>query len=563
MNSHHRTRGKKKENIRCRYRRRREREREKQTREQKEQISVDFGAKKDIATIKRSENEIYKNMDDIKVIIPEELEVMNTTRSGAQRQQRQRKMSDCHSTSSTKNSTSSVNENNNDNESTISHPDIQIQEREEGGEKEEEKQEKEGKEEEEEKEGGKLSDSNSRSSLDQLPKECNPLLVDITEEACWKQNTHRDKDSQNVNKITRYGVGYKKCTSHSHASKYDHNFKSSTNVQQHFGNHPNALQHNPTANANFNNSKGRFSNYGRNAGYHNHNCYKYSNKSFSRPNVFCSNCGAYGHLYRNCNYAITSYGIICFRFKTDKDTITPEYLMVQRHKSLNYVEFVRGKWSKNNRKYLIQMFNNMTEEERMDIGNLSFAQIWKGLWKKKEFNSSDREYRESKAKFEELKNGYLIENKDGSRIKLSIDYLLKNSKSTISESEWGFPKGKRLNEKESDFNCAMREFIEETSIKQSYVDVKTYKPYEEEFSGSNNIRYKHVYYLAQCSTNNDKLAFSKDIHDVVDIDEIRNVKWFKHTDGLEIIRSSNPQRKDLFTRVNNCVMKNLEVRIKR
>ena len=539
MTHNNKMRGKKKENIRNRQKKKREKEREK---EKEKVVDIDF--KKDIVTIKRDNYDIYENMlheknikfRNVKENEPYPIPVITSTTVGDPK------------------SLELIDEReDNDVEKQVS-----------------------------------SQNSNCEISVDNIDN--GSLLVDLTHEECWKQNKNRDKgkDSQNVNKITRYGVGYKKCLSHCqnnpNYSKYDNpnldttpifdhsqilgNTKLSNGVNHNYGpryyGYSRHFDHSGNSRSSMNSTHPMNSGHSRHSGHHNVNGYcKYSNKAFSRPNVFCSNCGAYGYLYRNCNYAITSYGIICFRFKTDKDTITPEYLMVQRHKSLNYVEFVRGKWSKNNRKYLIQMFSNMTEEERSDIGNLGFAQIWKGLWKKKEFNSSDREYRESKAKFDDLKNGYLIENKDGSRIRLCIDYLLTNSKSTISESEWGFPKGKRLNEKESDFNCAMREFVEETSIKPSFVDVKTYKPYEEEFSGSNNIRYKHVYYLAQCSTNNDKIAFSKDINDIVDIDEIRNVIWFKHTDGLEMIRSSNPQRKDLFTRVNNCVMKNLEVRIKR
>lgn len=379
--------------------------------------------------------------------------------------------------------------------------------------------------------------------------DANSLLVDLTQEDCWKQSKSKDKSVNNINKITRYGVGYKKCPSHnmSRHCGFISNGKDKYNNHQHL----------------YSNGHHQYRN--GHHGHHGHHgqcngCVQNRRK----PNVVCSNCGGYGHLYRNCNYPITSYGIICFRFKTDKqtDTITPEFLMVQRHKSLNYVEFMRGKWTFENKKYLMEMFENMTEEERSDIASLPFLTLWKSLWKVQEVNTYDREYRESKFKFEYLKKGYLYETKDGTRLFLNIDYIIQNTKSTITESEWGFPKGKRLDEKETDFDCAMREFVEETSIIPKYVEAKAFKPYEEVFNGSNKIRYKHVYYLAHCTTNNDKVAFSKDIEKVVDIDEIRNVKWFRYVDGVDLIRDPNPQRKDIFRRVHSFVMENLDVRMR-
>lgn len=373
-------------------------------------------------------------------------------------------------------------------------------------------------------------------------------VVDLTQEDCWKQNNSRDKNVQNINRITRYGVGYKKCSSHSHSNFHTVGVGMKDKKEKYQTKNP---VHQPYYNQNRVAFNGRHYN-----GY----C-KCAHKSY-KPNVTCSNCGCYGHLYRNCNFPITSYGIICFRFKTNilTDTITPEFLMVQRHKSLNYVEFMRGKWTLENRKYLMEMFENMTEEERKDIASHSFSSLWKALWKVNDINYHDREYRESKYKFDYLKKGYLYETKDGSRIFIDVDYILDNTTSIISESEWGFPKGKRLNERESDFNCAMREFVEETSIIPKFVEVKSLKPYEEEFVGSNRVRYKHVYYLTHCATNNDTIAFEKDISQVVDIDEIRNVRWFKYTDGVEMIREPNQKRKEIFKQAHTFVLENLDVR---
>ena len=57
----------------------------------------------------------------------------------------------------------------------------------------------------------------------------------------------------------------------------------------------------------------------------------------------------------------------------------------------------------------------------------------------------------------------------------------------------GFQKGRR-NLRESDYDCALREFQEETGFERNeYEILRNIRPVEEIFYGSNNIRYKHVY----------------------------------------------------------------------
>jgi hypothetical protein len=67
--------------------------------------------------------------------------------------------------------------------------------------------------------------------------------------------------------------------------------------------------------------------------------------------ILCANCGGVGHIYKSCNHPVISYGVICYQMFYDLDTnsIYPKYLMVQRKDSLNYVEFIRGKYDVQNR----------------------------------------------------------------------------------------------------------------------------------------------------------------------------------------------------------------------
>ena len=57
--------------------------------------------------------------------------------------------------------------------------------------------------------------------------------------------------------------------------------------------------------------------------------------------IVCGNCGIQGHIYKYCKEPIISLGIILFRINKN----IPEFLMIQRKNSVNYIEFIRGKYN--------------------------------------------------------------------------------------------------------------------------------------------------------------------------------------------------------------------------
>lgn len=271
--------------------------------------------------------------------------------------------------------------------------------------------------------------------------------------------------------------------------------------------------------------------------------------------IMCGNCGATGHVYRNCNHPITSYGIITVRLVHDPVTkaITPYYLMVQRKDSLSYVEFMRGKYSLEDRNYLIKLFSNMTQKEQDNLLHKDFDTLWKDLWQIQECTSFMKEYNESKSKFVMLRKGYILQN-DVGEVLCSLHYLVENSKSTLDDTEWGFPKGRR-NINEDDVTCAFREFREETGINARQISIASdIKPFEEVFSGSNHVRYRHIYYLA---VHNDTRTPSPTPISRSQSKEIKNIQWFSYEAAQAKINDYNVERKELFKRVNQVVARHL------
>ena len=183
--------------------------------------------------------------------------------------------------------------------------------------------------------------------------------------------------------------------------------------------------------------------------------------------LYCGNCGKYGHLYRKCLSPIISSGIIIFK-KIDN---TIKYLLVQRKDTLGFVEFMRGKYNLENIKYINKLFRIMTLCERNLIINNNFDYLWSKLWMDQDNKQYHNEYHSSKKKFNLLKKGFNNKNEF-----VSLIIINNNNKFIWLEPEWGFPKGRR-NLKETNIDCAMREFEEETGVNKNEYNCSNYHHY--------------------------------------------------------------------------------------
>jgi 8-oxo-dGTP pyrophosphatase MutT (NUDIX family) len=200
-------------------------------------------------------------------------------------------------------------------------------------------------------------------------------------------------------------------------------------------------------------------------------------------NMFCNNCGEKGHLFKNCKHPIISCGIILVRgpFETLKLPTNPKtigVLMVKRKDSMAYMEFIRGKYDVANPDYIGILLKNMTKLEHVLIVKEEFDTLWTRLW------GEGRDTRSNE--FELSKEKYL---------KLDRAKLVDDNPTTHTEPEWGIPKGRR-SKGETDLECAIREFEEECNIDESAYDVQKSVSLSETFKGTNNIEYRHTYFLA-------------------------------------------------------------------
>lgn len=261
-------------------------------------------------------------------------------------------------------------------------------------------------------------------------------------------------------------------------------------------------------------------------------------KKFMNLDLKCLNCGGVGHLYKMCKEPVMSYGIIAYNATIDK------FLLIQRRHSIAYVDFIRGKYTFDDIKFLYMLLENMSCEEKENLLNKKFNDLWRELWigtgteEICEISYRSNELKKSKNMFELVSDGLNVNNQS---------YTLKSMIEEIAslpqkEIEWGFPKGRR-SKNESDIQCAIREFKEETNMTvMNYINSERYI---EEFIGSNGISYKYVYFIYVINgrekaegAENTETTFNIahiDKNNQEQIFEVGDIGWFSYEEAIKKI----------------------------
>lgn len=197
---------------------------------------------------------------------------------------------------------------------------------------------------------------------------------------------------------------------------------------------------------------------------------------------------------------------------------------------MGYIDFLRGKYADaEGVKVLIQ---EMTDYEQRKLKTLEFDQLWDELW----VNHSSRPYlnekRNSKAIFE----------------RLDRNSLFGSCESKFSSTEYCIPKG-RKNINESSFNCAVREFKEETGFKdRDFKIIYNCPVLTERFYASNGINYSHHYLLAEITS--DKVPEIDEDNELM-TGEIAEIKYFTFKDCINIFRKYDTGKRSVIYSARN------------
>ena len=284
---------------------------------------------------------------------------------------------------------------------------------------------------------------------------------------------------------------------------------------------------------------------------------------FQKPTRHCTNCGANGHSYRECQNPVTSFGTIVFRVQQPswrQEQIltkypqsltglepafqTVEVLLIQRRDSLGYVDLLRGKYSINDADYIRKQIHGMTDAERQKLLEKDFDQLWAEMWGSE---SGDVQYKKDKEnsrnKLMALREGITL---DISGTTATLQDFIRQCDTHWDTPEWGFPKGRR-DGNESDLDCALREMKEETGLSETDVKIiHNLEPLNETFFGSNHVHYCHKYFIAYVPDGSSVRYTTENPHMRR---EIGNIGWFPINHALQKIRSDNVEKREVLLRL--------------
>jgi ADP-ribose pyrophosphatase YjhB (NUDIX family) len=232
------------------------------------------------------------------------------------------------------------------------------------------------------------------------------------------------------------------------------------------------------------------------------------------------------------NKSLSSYGLICFYNFKENGKNNYKIILVKRKDTIGYVEFLRGKYQDDNDEYIMKLINMMTVEEKQRILDIyDFDNLRNILRMTKKKFLYKQEYESAKIKF----NNLIAKNK--------LKELIGKSNTKWTETEWGLPKG-RKNSKETDLQCGVREFLEETNITKKNINVLiNVKPFEEKYTSINNITYKHIYYFAEYNNSENDLLMNP--LNKNQVNEISDLQWFNGKECSEKIRDYYIEKKKI------------------
>jgi 8-oxo-dGTP pyrophosphatase MutT (NUDIX family) len=211
-----------------------------------------------------------------------------------------------------------------------------------------------------------------------------------------------------------------------------------------------------------------------------------------------------------------SYGLIVYTYHQDEI----KFLMTLRRDTFCYECIIRGIYTDD---LLEDYVSHITQEEKERILKYPFDMLWKDLWVSVRRRLYKIEYKKAKETF----------TKNMDRILSLVQQLI-----VFDPIKWEFPKGKMFSE-ETQVQCALREFQEETNIHKKYISIlKNASTYSDYFTGNDSKEYQSVYHLGYIHKG---LSIPFIYHkcpyhmrnDYVS-DEVMSIDWFSYEQAYEV-----------------------------
>lgn len=277
--------------------------------------------------------------------------------------------------------------------------------------------------------------------------------------------------------------------------------------------------------------------------------------------IVCSNCNGKGHFFKDCKKPILSYGMLAWTLRattsagveglkaafanmTDREAIkqdpsafieqlralyrTSQYelqvCLIQRRHTISFEAFVRGKYSNESELDIHRERMTVTERDSIKAGN--WDALYDEVMSDKDIRYIEKEKRKARSMFDAI----------------NVQEFFQHTTTSFTEPSWEFPKGRRF-VNESDMDCALREFEEETNI--PIADVVTYNPESwcvEEFCGTNQKTYRNKYYIGLVHPFTSG-PFVDDTNPS-QTSEVKNVAWYSLQSAMNVLHSYCVEKKE-------------------
>ena len=208
--------------------------------------------------------------------------------------------------------------------------------------------------------------------------------------------------------------------------------------------------------------------------------YKYKYHSYFSNN-FRKYCYKFKNYINEDDKSITSFGVIVFHTDVEGKI---KYLLMKRKDSISYIEFLKNNIKEEDMEKYVSLMSLAEKQKCVDAYlKKSPRLVWDDLWVNHFCKCYKDDYEKCSLSFMDNMKKYY--------------HLFTNPNIGMKENEWGFPKGRKFR-RESELECALREFREETNLSTYNIRVIKNKVYEETYIGSDNKSYRTIYFIAYC-----------------------------------------------------------------
>jgi ADP-ribose pyrophosphatase YjhB (NUDIX family) len=247
-----------------------------------------------------------------------------------------------------------------------------------------------------------------------------------------------------------------------------------------------------------------------------------------------------------------SFGIACVRY----NNIARQYeiLMVRKRCTYAFISFVSGRYCLSNERTIMDLLNAMTNQEKLDVLSLDFDILWWRIWLARSheyaaahnlpLKSNPADSKDWTALYERRTLRQLMSTtQSATRQSLYIKKKAKFEKSFLQDSGvllerlvrastssknlmWDVPRGQK-DGCESDLECAIREFGEETGVKpKDYRILYEMPPFKYSYTDA-GVTYNDTFYIA---VEENKILPRISFKTQSQIIEIDNISWMGITE---------------------------------